>query len=311
MLDEIQYISAAKALNISGIIFMQKIPIRQLTSLHQEPASGERFKIRRVEDIALLKEDNNIIQALHKHDFFFILALQKGTGIHEIDFVPYTVPDNSVFFLRPGQAHKLDLKAGCAGYLMEFNSEFYNPKEKSATQRLRKASNKNYCKLEKEQYDKLKGILVTIFEEYTSREEGYQDVIRASLDIFFIEYVRQSPAPKSTVKTTNPYTQDRFEEFLELLDKHIATQKQVSHYSNLMNLSAYQLNEITKSSIGKTASELINEQVILEAKRYLLATTNQIKEIADLLGYEDVSYFIRFFRKHTGHSPEVFRQNSG
>ncbi|MGK2864353.1 MAG: AraC family transcriptional regulator [Chitinophagaceae bacterium] len=290
---------------------MQKIPIRQLTSLHQERASSERFKIRRVEDIALLKEENNIIQGLHKHDFFFILALQKGTGIHEIDFVPYTVLDNSVFFLRPGQAHKLDLKAGCAGYLMEFNSEFYYPKEKSATQRLRKASNKNYCTLEKEQYDKLKGILATIFEEYTSREEGYHDVIRASLDIFFIEYVRQSPGPKSTVKTINPYTQDRFEEFLELLDKHIATQKQVSHYSNLMNLSAYQLNEITKSSIGKTASELINEQIILEAKRYLLATTNQIKEIADLLGYEDVSYFIRFFRKHTGQSPVVFRQNSG
>jgi len=76
-----------------------------------------------------------------------------------------------------------------------------------------------------------------------------------------------------------------------------------------MNLSPYQLNEITKSSIGKTASELINEHIILEAKRYLLATPNQIKDIADHLGYEDTSYFIRFFKKHTGHSPEAFRHN--
>jgi AraC-like DNA-binding protein len=75
-----------------------------------------------------------------------------------------------------------------------------------------------------------------------------------------------------------------------------------------MNLSAYQLNEITKSSIGKTASELINEHIILEAKRYLLATAEQVKEIADHLGYEDPSYFIRFFKKQTGFSPDAFRQ---
>ncbi|WP_052324411.1 helix-turn-helix domain-containing protein [Haliscomenobacter hydrossis] len=76
-----------------------------------------------------------------------------------------------------------------------------------------------------------------------------------------------------------------------------------------MSLSPYQLNEITKSSVGKTASELINEHIVLEAKKYLLATSNQVKDIADLLGYEDFSYFIRFFKKHTGHSPEAFRHN--
>ncbi|HMJ46699.1 MAG TPA: helix-turn-helix transcriptional regulator [Ferruginibacter sp.] len=290
---------------------MQKIPIRQLTTLHQELPSDKQFKIRRVEHVALLQEEKNIIHALHKHDFFFILALQKGTGNHEIDFIPYMVVDNSVFFLRPGQAHKLDLKPGCTGYLLEFNSEFCHPKDKSSSQRLRKAGNKNYCKLETGRFEKLNSILTAIFEEFTTREEGYLDIIKASLDIFFIEYVRQSPDPKGLAITAKSYTQDRFEEFLELLDKYIATQKQVSQYTHLMNLSPYQLNEITKSSIGKTASELINEHIILEAKRFLLATPNQIKEIADLLGYEDPSYFIRFFRKHTGHSPEAFRHSFG
>jgi YesN/AraC family two-component response regulator len=74
-------------------------------------------------------------------------------------------------------------------------------------------------------------------------------------------------------------------------------------------MSSYQLNLITKTSVGKTVLHLINEQIVLEAKRYLLATTNQVKEIADQLGYEDPSYFIRFFKKHTGHSPDTFRRN--
>ncbi|HRI26073.1 MAG TPA: AraC family transcriptional regulator, partial [Ferruginibacter sp.] len=101
----------------------------------------------------------------------------------------------------------------------------------------------------------------------------------------------------------------RFEELLRLLETNISSKKNVSDYTALLNLSAYQLNSITKASVGKTVSELINEQIILEAKRYLLATSNQVKDIADQLGYEDPSYFIRFFKKQTGSSPEAFRNN--
>lgn len=76
-----------------------------------------------------------------------------------------------------------------------------------------------------------------------------------------------------------------------------------------MNLTTYRLNTITKELLGKTPSTLINEYVVLEAKRLLLATSNQIQQIADLLGYEDVSYFVRYFKKHTNYSPEAFRKN--
>lgn len=285
---------------------MKKIPIRKLSSSQQELPSPVRFKIRRVEDIA---GENDLVQDLHRHDFFFILALRNGKGNHEIDFIDYKLQDNAVFFLRPGQVHQLGLSAGSTGYLVEFNNEFYHPKDKFSSQRLRKASNKNYCQLELKRFNRILGILESMFREYNDKEEGYRDVIKASLDILFIEFIRQSTDPKALITTSNSYAQERFEEFLELLDKHIASHKQVSHYIDLMNLSQYQLNEITKSSIGKTASELINEHIILEAKRFLLATPNQVKDIADLLGYEDTSYFIRFFKKHTGHSPEAFRHN--
>lgn len=271
-----------------------------------EKLSAERFKIRRVEDIL---GENDLVQDLHRHDFFFILALRKGSGKHEIDFTAYNVTNNCIFFLRPGQVHQLELKAGSTGYLVEFNTEFYFPKNASASQRLRRASNKNYCEFPINRFNKLQAILTSMFLEFNAKEEGYFDFIKSSLDIFFIELVRQSSHLNGEIKTVNSYTQKRLEEFLELLNKYIFTQKQASYYTGLMNLSAYQLNEITKSSMGKTASDLINEYIILEAKRYLLATSNQIKDIADLLGYEDSSYFIRFFKKHVGQSPEAFRQN--
>ena len=78
----------------------------------------------------------------------------------------------------------------------------------------------------------------------------------------------------------------------------------------MLNLSTYQLSAITKGVLGKTPSEVINDYIILEAKRYLLGTSDQVNQIAWHLGYEDTSYFIRFFKKHTGFSPDAFRTNS-
>jgi YesN/AraC family two-component response regulator len=79
----------------------------------------------------------------------------------------------------------------------------------------------------------------------------------------------------------------------------------------MLNLSAYQLNATVKAALGKTCSEIINEHITLEAKRCLLSTSRQINQTAYRLGYEDVSYFIRFFKKQTGYSPEAFRNNCG
>ncbi len=286
---------------------MKKIPIRQISSSDREQATAS-FTIRKVEDLLAGKD---LFHDLHRHDFFFMLALQNGKGIHEIDFTNYDISDNAVFFLRPGQVHQLQLKAGSTGYLMEFNNEFYHPTDKVFAQRLRKASNRNFCQLEINRFEKLYSVLTYIYQEHNDKQEGSQDIIKSNLGIFFIELVRQSQDPANASANITPYTQERFEEFSALLDKHITNSKQVSQYTALMNLSPYQLNEITRSAVGKTASELINEHIILEAKRYLLATPNQIKDIADLIGYEDVSYFIRFFKKHTGQSPEAFRHNFG
>ncbi|MEQ9102718.1 MAG: helix-turn-helix transcriptional regulator [Imperialibacter sp.] len=282
---------------------MEKIPIRDIRAT-SEQAFG-RCSIRRLQDIF---DGKDMLHSLHRHNFFFVLAVSQGEGVHEIDFTPYQVSGRSVFFLRPGQVHRLQLKMGSTGYLMEFDQEFCGSKDQAAAQRLRKASGKNFCQLEASRFEKLNSILANIFEEYTSKQDGYLDIIKASLEILCIEYNRQSPAPNQLTNNGNLYMQERFEELLALLEAHISQVKQASQYADMLNLSPYQLNAITKASVGKTVTNLIDDQVILESKRYLLATPNQVKDIAWDLGYEDVSYFIRFFKKRTGMSPDAFRK---
>ena len=107
----------------------------------------------------------------------------------------------------------------------------------------------------------------------------------------------------------NQYPQEKLQEFMDLLEANISTTKQAAAYADLLSLSVFQLNSITKSLAGKTVAALIEVQILLEAKRHLIGTSNQVTQIAFQLGYEDVSYFIRFFKKKMGVTPEGFRKN--
>lgn len=259
-------------------------------------------------DVETLLSGTDMTQQLHRHSFFYVLVLEKGIGEHCIDFIPYTLNNHSVFFMRPGQVHQLVLKSGSKGFLMEFTKDFYAPSEKAANDVLRRVSNKNLCSLDADRFRKLQTILTGIAEEYARKQERYPDVIRSGLNIFFIELLRQSRRPATSVKDNTDYQQELLEEFQELIEQHASAYKQVTYYTKTLHVTAYQLNAVTKALLGKTCLEVINDHIILEAKRYLLATVSQVSQIAWQLGYEDAGYFSRFFKKQTSYTPEAFRQ---
>ncbi|TKC63589.1 helix-turn-helix domain-containing protein [Pedobacter hiemivivus] len=297
------HLNPTTTLHEKGIYRLEKITIRHIASTQKEPDLLGNFSIR---DLQNLLAGKDMVQDLHRHDFFYLLALERGNGHHAIDFIPHHVGRYSVFFMRPGQVHELQLKSKSTGYLMQFSTEFYFPQDKGGLSLLRKASTINHYQLNKESFGKITSTLESIQQEFSSKKEAYNVVIKSNMDLLLIELIRnQTSAPEKV----NLHTQEKLEVFMGLLEKNIFKHKQVSQYADMLNLSVYQLNSIVNAALGKTCSAVINEQIILEAKRCILATSIQINQTAYRLGYEDVSYFIRFFKKHTGHTPDSFRQN--
>ena len=82
---------------------MKNIPVRQIKATPKEANCADGFSIRDVRDLLAGKD---MVQELHRHDFYYILALKKGAGHHEIDFTRYEVCNHAVFFMRPGQVHQ-------------------------------------------------------------------------------------------------------------------------------------------------------------------------------------------------------------
>jgi AraC-like DNA-binding protein len=281
---------------------MKKIPVRAIGSPGSAPKVAADFRIRDLREITLGKER---VEDFHRHDFYYILVLEKGRGLHEIDFVSYPVANHTVFLVVPGQVHRLTLGAGCTGYLLQFQAAFM--RRNSSRALLRRAGYTTFHPLDAAGFKKISFPLQQMLEEYTAKQEGYEEVIQASFDIFFVELARHRAA--SGDQHTYAHTHERLVSFQDLLRQHIGNYKQVTEYAELLHISSYQLNALTRTFLNKTASEVIQDFVVLEAKRCLLGTTHQVKEIAYRLGYEDVSYFIRFFKKQTGSTPEAFRQS--
>lgn len=282
---------------------MSEIPLRKIKSETCKNDSSE-FSIRKLEDVLAGKDMD---QSLHRHDFFFLLVLEKGKGEHVIDFQSMEAKDHSAFFMRPGQAHLLRLKAGSKGYLIEFSQAMFSSQSPETLRQIRKASHQNQYEFNPAEFDTILQILKRVHDEAAQKQYAYQLSIQSAMCLLFVDLVRKCRVC-ADARNTDPHASERVEEFIDLIEVNMRKRLPVSAYAEMMNLSVFRLNALTKAAVGKNASDVIDEQIVLEARRQLLAGSDQIKEIAWQLGFEDESYFSRFFRKHTGHAPGEFRQ---
>lgn len=283
---------------------MQEITIRHFTSGITEPDLPGLFNIW---DLSDLLHGKDMVQKLHRHNFYFILILEEGRGTHIIDFTAYPVTDLSIHLMRPGQVHELRLQSGCKGYLLEFTDAFCRNYDAATKQVVKRIRHINYYQTSSNTFSKINSLLKGMLMETSEKNEKYEYAVQTYLQLFFLEILRLGDALPGIQDKKIPYQLELVDVFRELIDENLYNHKQPSWYAEKMNLTTHQLNTIIKTTLGKSSSELIKDCTVLEAKRYLLATTNLVNQISWHLGFEDVSYFIRFFKKCTGYSPEAFR----
>lgn len=101
-----------------------------------------------------------------------------------------------------------------------------------------------------------------------------------------------------------------FEKFKEVLVKEFIQQRSVMFYADSLNVTAKYLSEVIKKNSGKTASEWIDDIVILEAKVLLQDKSITINQISTMLHFSNQSVFGKFFKNNTGLSPVAYRKKN-
>lgn len=275
------------------------LPTLGIDKIMKVQSSNEPFKIMHHAPINM-----PLITEAHKHDFFMLLIVQHGFGIHAIDFENYVVSDYSVFFLAPGQAHQWDLSPDTIGYQILYAPEFLvsgNPdtpffKPKSIP----------FLKISHAEFQELENELTLIEKEVIQNLSGSKNIVQNRLLIVLSLLKRFYE--KTHAHTAIEKNSRLIHHFVLLLEKHYRQHSAVAFYARSLHVTASYLNAVCKKQFGQTAGEQIRDRILLEAKRMLSLTNMDIKEIAYELGFNDTSYFSRFFRKYTHQTPLAFRK---
>ena len=100
-----------------------------------------------------------------------------------------------------------------------------------------------------------------------------------------------------------------FERFLELVTRYHNRERSVGFYADKLCITPKYLSKIVKDTSGLSAPQWIDQYVILEAQQMLKNSDRCIKEISDDLNFPNPSFFFKYFKKHTGMTPNQYRNS--
>ena len=202
------------------------------------------------------------------------------------------------------------------GMFCIFNEQFVQSEEKNgslANTPLFKLTGDKVFFLDESQLMKVQNIYAQMQEEIQSGYADTLDVLRCYLHLLIHTAMRMQDANQYE---SHPNASQRIAElFMELLERQFPIDypraalvlRTPTDYANRLSVHVNHLNKVIKETTGKTTSVLIAERIVKEAVQYLQHSNLSISEMAFGLGFESVSYFSKFFRKHTGKSPTEVR----
>ncbi len=233
----------------------------------------------------------------HKHNNYFeIIYLLKGKGTHSIDHNEFQIKPPVIFFVRKEQVHHWNIVSSPMGYVIILKKAFV---EKSYDGELKKLLSK-LSELTSLQL-KEPATIEQIFELLI--KENNFIVVEGLLKALFAKILETAKPIAEKMQITNTL----FQSFKDLLSKPDELKNSVAHYARLLNTTPQNLNAICRKFVNQSATEIIAEYIISEAKRLLIYTNNSVSEISFSLGFTDASHFIKYFKRYTGQTPQAFR----
>ncbi len=251
------------------------------------------------------------LHSAHRHSFFHLVFFTQGSGSQQIDFKRFGVKPGLIYFMVPGQVHSWDFETAPDGYIINFSSDYLSsfllqPNYLENFSFFNGQPDSQVILLPAETQAKLVAIFEDILKEGQNEKPINDDLVKTLLLRMFIEVARSTnimhTAPGSS------YNHTLLKNFQRLIDQNYAQLRLPKQYASLLYITPNHLNALCNDFLGQSAGTLIRERVILEAKRLLINLDLMVAEIATRLNFADQSYFIKFFKKYEGITPEKFRK---
>lgn len=252
-------------------------------------------------------------RSTHKYICYMLVCITGGSCIQLLDFEPISCETGSVLFIRPGQTHSFGNDEDWDGWIIMFKPEFLQ----SSVAEFFEVSIRNtlgvlpkHLKLDTIELGSVVETIMQILKD-TRIDAQLQDINMLIRFQLYSLLIRFSLYNRVKVSQTNVSTISlrRFELFKQLLEKNFFRNHQVAEYAKQLGFTEKSLTRSTLDATGMNAKSFIASRINLEAKRLLVHTDLTITLISEKLGFEEVTNFIKFFKRMNKQTPISFRKN--
>lgn len=245
----------------------------------------------------------------HRHSFYQILWFQPASD-HFVDFEIQKLSENTLVFLDKYQIHYFCPYSKNEGFLIHFNDYFLLNQAQDAPKYLRyflfNGLGQTYNTIPEETQIKLGRLLNLMQDELKEARFQQKEMLYHLFSSFLVAAERIKRKNRNDQPQENADYEVLFA-FKEATEQKLSESTSVTELSEQLNVSSKKLSAITQIYLHQTPAQFIANRKALEAKRLLSNTQLSIKEIAFSLGFDQATYFTKFFKKQTDLTPKEFR----
>lgn len=267
-------------------------------------------------DLLLLNGEEELEQLIYTRDNpkkYFTIAWNCGSGqAVTIDGEAHEFKPNTIMPLMFNQSFSFERAADVVAW--QFNREFYcimdHDAEVSCVGFLFGLGDQLFIHLDDQAHYKLQLLLNIFIEELNTKDNIQRDMLLMLLKRLIIFVTKLARAEYMPNPKLDDEKLDIFRKFNLLVEGNYRTEHSVNYYAGCLNRSPKTLANVFALYNQKTPLQVIQERIVIEAKRLLSYTEKSVKQITYELGFEDPAYFSNFFKKHTAFTPVEFRKTA-
>lgn len=236
----------------------------------------------------------------------------RGHAKATINITQYDFHENDVLLLEPGSFLLIhEFTDDALVYYILFSSSFLDRNTFSSRMSLEALQLKSpIIHLEQDQAEVITDMTKTLFKASNCQPSMLNsDKMVYIFNLLQTSYSHYARKQEDYLVKPQDRKTEIYQEYTKKVLEHYTEWHHVSQYADAMRITLPHLCSTIKQVSDKTAGDIINEAILTDAKAQLKISGLQVKEIALSLGFDNVAFFNRFFKSHTGLTPKAYRNN--
>jgi AraC-like DNA-binding protein len=239
----------------------------------------------------------------HRHEFEEIMLIRAGKAEHLLDGERVVLTAKTLVVVPKGHVHRLMPSAGLEGSVIRFKDEFLAVTSFTVFSQF---VGLFHLALSDSDAQVLDAIFSLIKAESTVTNRHRRTTVAHLVQALVSKIEELKLMPLDGHIPALREKQKLWERFNEIVEQHYKRDHSVAFYAHELGISPRKLNEVVRLFLGKSVGVALDERLVVEAKRLILFSGMNIKEIAFDLGFKEHSHFSKVFRRIAGTTPSLF-----